>query len=76
MQIGKRGMTAGDVLEAQQRFKEKLRNIGGGGSNAISALKSYLDKDGNGSVTREEIKMLGITFDIIRHKDKKTGLVG
>jgi len=73
--VGKRGMAAKDILEAQKMIKEKLRMMGGGGNNAISAIRSYLDKDGSGSVTRDEIKMMCVTFDIIRHKNKKTGLM-
>jgi len=56
-------------------IKEKLRNLGGGGANQLTAVKSYLDKDVNGSVTRDEIKRMCVTFDIIRHKNKKTGLM-
>ena len=68
-------MTAADILEAQKRLKEKLRQLGGGGNNAIAAIKSYLDKDQSGSVTRGEIMMICATFDIVRHKDKKTGMM-
>jgi hypothetical protein len=73
--VGKRGLTAADILDCQMKIKEKLRQLGGGGNNAVAAVKSYLDKDGSGSVTREEIKMMCVTFDIIRHKDKKTGMM-
>jgi len=73
--VGKRGLTAQDILDCQSKIKEKLRNLGGGGNNAVAAIKSYLDKDGSGSVNREEIKMMCVTFDIIRHKDKKTGMM-
>jgi len=73
--IGKRGLTAADILDTQKRIKEKLRSLGGGGNNAVAAVKSYLDKDGSGCVSREEIKMMCVTFDIIRHKDKKTGMM-
>jgi len=73
--VGKRGLTAQDILDCQKSIKEKLRMLGGGGNNAVAAIKSYLDKDGSGSVNREEIKMMCVTFDIIRHKDKKTGMM-
>ena len=48
--VGKRGLTAADILECQSKIKEKLRMLGGGGNNAVAAIKSYLDKDGSGSV--------------------------
>ena len=73
--VGKRSLTAADVLDTQKRFKEKMRMMGGGGDRAKAAVLSYLDKDGSGSVTRDEIMMLAVTWDILKHKDKKTGMV-
>ncbi|KAL1518473.1 hypothetical protein AB1Y20_002764 [Prymnesium parvum] len=73
--IGRRGLTAADVIECQRKIKEKLRNLGGDSSNATSAIKRYLDKDGSGSVTRDEVKLMCAAFNILKHKDKKTGLL-
>jgi len=73
--IGKRGVGMGQVIHLQKELKKKLGGLGGGGDNAYNAIASYLDKDGSGTVSRDEIKMMCLQLEILKHKSKKTGMI-
>lgn len=67
--IGNRGATVADIKRAKALIKERLLTK----HSTIRAALSYVDEDGSGILSRDEIKTMLSNFHLIKYVDYYTG---